>query len=474
MRRTSFDPPDKVAYARELVSQLQKADADLGNKYLTSLAGLLKPNLQEKFLGGPMPDPIPIGVSLAAVAALDENRKNKLGNSQNEEEYSPDEEAEYEINNGENYSGDGWGDDSTDYGEHGFDSQDLAQAAEDKKDENPASWQDEFSRHQANGEFEQSPSNNPSEAFNRTLFPDHAENSLRDEFDRSILNQDFEEQRQEREKTGFRYGQTLALKKDKLIGDTSPLRKIPTLTKENQKIRDDLKMITTIGRISGRDVAATLGLHYLTGNGEPVELADLEKLRGYRPVRDGEARVERFIEGTLSGKNTPRIKEPLKKNIEAFAKSDQKEMHVKDKFEGSFLFSPNLGSGQRDIPIALSDMANAIGSGTIEGVTDITLTRKGNTIEIDGQVEYRLRDRYDFAKGKGTEDERLPQGWLALNPNLRRSHIQKLEDAGGVMPFDVTSTPWRKTISGVLNVDNNGDIIKSGGQITKFQWRDIN
>jgi hypothetical protein len=42
------------------------------------------------------------------------------------------------------------------------------------------------------------------------------------------------------------------------------------------------------------------------------------------------------------------------------------------------------------------------------------------------------------------------------------------------MPFDVTSTPWRKTISGVLNVDNNGDIIKSGGQITKFQWRDIN
>jgi hypothetical protein len=67
-----------VAYGRELVSQLQQADNDLGDKYLTSLAGLLSPDLQEKFLGGPMPENIPIGVSLAAVAALSGIRSNKL------------------------------------------------------------------------------------------------------------------------------------------------------------------------------------------------------------------------------------------------------------------------------------------------------------------------------------------------------------------------------------------------------------
>jgi hypothetical protein len=41
---------------------------------------------------------------------------------------------------------------------------------------------------------DQAPSNDPSDSFNRTFFPGHSENRLRDEFDRSILNHNFEEQ----------------------------------------------------------------------------------------------------------------------------------------------------------------------------------------------------------------------------------------------------------------------------------------
>jgi hypothetical protein len=62
-----------------------------------------------------MPENIPIGVSLAAVAALAGSRSNKLGNNRNEEEGRPDEEAEYD--------GDDGGDDFGDYGGQNFDIQ---------------------------------------------------------------------------------------------------------------------------------------------------------------------------------------------------------------------------------------------------------------------------------------------------------------------------------------------------------------
>ncbi len=75
-----------IAYARELVSQLQEADSGLGDKYLTSLAGLLSPDLQEEFLGGPMPENIPIGVSLAAVAerSADRSGLNEINRRNND------------------------------------------------------------------------------------------------------------------------------------------------------------------------------------------------------------------------------------------------------------------------------------------------------------------------------------------------------------------------------------------------------
>ncbi len=286
-----------IAYARELVSQLQQADTDLGDKYLISLAGLLSSDLQEKFLGGPMPENIPIGVSLAAVAALAGSRNNKLGNNRNEEEGRPEEEAEYDGEDDEDYSGD-WGDDGGDgdYGEQNFDSQ----VAEGERTKNLAAWLDEqtlnnlaeLGRRQVSGEFEQwevnsgddyladnsdpadfweqnlttqaaeefvkeisypdrawgevprrpdevdeengvpyfrgemppplpertlpereapaedqedqPPRNDPREAFDRTLFPGHGENNLRDEFDHSLFNDDLEGQIKEQNKPGYR------------------------------------------------------------------------------------------------------------------------------------------------------------------------------------------------------------------------------------------------------------------------------
>jgi hypothetical protein len=57
-------------------------------------------------------------------------------------------------------------------------------------------------------------------------------------------------------------------------------------------------------------------------------------------------------------------------------------------------------------------MGAAIGSGAIQGQTDITLRREGNVIKIQGEVEHSLHDVYDYALGKDGTDQRLPHGIL--------------------------------------------------------------
>jgi hypothetical protein len=461
-----------IAYARELVSQLQEADSGLGDKYLTSLAGLLSSDLQEKFLGGPMPENIPIGVSLAAVAALAGSRSNKLGNNRNEEDGAPEKEAEYGGDDDEDYSGD-WGDDGGDgdYGEQNFDSQ----VAEGERTENLAAWLDEqtlnnlaeLGRRQVSGEFEQSSSNDPREAFDRTLFPGHGENSLRDEFDRSLFNQSVEEQREEKEKPDFRdVRKTLILKDGKLTGDASPPREILKLSKENQETRDALEKIGNRSELPGYSTSSTLLRHYLNGNGEKVEITDLEKLRSYGPVQEGESNVGQHVESafTEKWKGENKYLEELHKGVTDFIASGEKEMQFRKNLDGRF-----SGEGLQ----TLTDMGGAIGSGTIKGQTDITLRREGNVIKIQGEVEYRLHDTYDFAKGKGGKDGWLPHGLVGGKWDLHRSDIIRLEEAQGVTPFEVTSTPWRREVHGILHLDEQGKIINNAYQRPIFSWKDI-
>ncbi len=87
-------------------------------------------------------------------------------------------------------------------------------------------------------------------------------------------------------------------------------------------------------------------------------------------------------------------------------------------------------------------------------------------------MEYRLYDKYDFAFGKGGGDQPIPQ--LALGGKRGyRSDMQKLEEAQGVTPFEVTSTPWRKEVHGILHLDEQGKIINNAYQRPTFSWKDI-
>jgi hypothetical protein len=49
----------------------------------------------------------------------------------------------------------------------------------------------------------------------------------------------------------------------------------------------------------------------------------------------------------------------------------------------------------------------------------------------------------------------------------------RLEEAQGVAPFEVTSTPWRKEAHGILHLDDGGKIINNAYQRPIFSWKDI-
>jgi hypothetical protein len=374
-----------IAYGRGLMQEIRQKDPELGDKYLLKLLENLSSSLQAAFLGGPKPKYVPLGVPYPDIFPKDtlewEILKRRRGEWELGDEHPLRKHILY-LN---------------------INSQDEEPAKEAEKAENPIAWLDdqalsnlaELGRRQANGEFEQSSSNDPSEAFDRTLFPGHGENDLRDEFDRSLFNQSVEEQREEREKPDFRdVRKTLTLKDGKLIGDASPPREILKLSKENQETRDALNRAQNLGEKNGFFTSSTLLRHYLNGNGEKVEITDLEKLRSYGPVQEGEKNVGRHVESAFTGKweGENRYLKDLHKGVTDFIASGEKEMQLKRNLEGGF-----SGEGFQ----TLTDMGGAIGSGTIQGQTEITLRREGNVIKIQGEVEYRLHDTYDFAKGKG-------------------------------------------------------------------------
>ena len=75
-------------------------------------------------------------------------------------------------------------------------------------------------------------------------------------------------------------------------------------------------------------------------------------------------------------------------------------------------------------------------------------------------------------KERGGEDQHIPHLLLGGKWGYR-SDIIRLEEAQGVTPFEVTSTPWRKEVHGTLYLDDGGKIINNGEQRPIFSWKDI-
>jgi len=108
---------------------------------------------------------------------------------------------------------------------------------------------------------------------------------------------------------------------------------------------------------------------------------------------------------------------------------------VKEPFDGRYKF---------ELPEdRFSDHRLLLGNGFIRATGNFTFSRKGSTIEINGVIENRIRDPFDFTKGRVTRF--LP------GVEVRHDDMIRLEQHGRAKRFMVRST-WRRRIEGRLRI----------------------
>jgi hypothetical protein len=202
-----------LAYGRELVEEIRAKDPELGNKYLLRLLENLSAQLQTLFIGGPKPKHIPLGVPrpdlFPEYSPEWEKLKRRRGEWDSDSRIldltTPPYVPEYMLHAAPDAGGKilrhpGEAD------EEGYKSDETPYIGGDLPPPLPPR-QTQLQQEQAPEEQppeDQSSSSNPREAFDRTMFHGHVNNNLRDEFDRSILDQDIEGQISEQNKIGFR------------------------------------------------------------------------------------------------------------------------------------------------------------------------------------------------------------------------------------------------------------------------------
>lgn len=99
------------------------------------------------------------------------------------------------------------------------------------------------------------------------------------------------------------------------------------------------------------------------------------------------------------------------------------------------------------------DYARALGAAKLRSLGELQATRKGNKVEITGEVYHTVRDTYDF------NDDTFVDQTLFKNERT-------LAENGYAKPFEVYGHKPQK-VTGTLEIKN--------GNITnpKFRWDDI-
>ncbi len=195
-----------IAYGRGLVQEIREKDPELGDKYLLKLVENLSSRLQTLFLGGPLPKRIPLGVPYPDIFPEDSPEWETIKRRRGEWESSrtPPYVPEYVLHAAPTTGGEiprnpGEADEEG-YKNGGPYSRGDVLPPLPQRQSQPQQEQ----APQEQPPEDQSSSSNPREAFDRTMFPGHVDNNLRDEFDHSILDQDIEGQISEQNKFGYR------------------------------------------------------------------------------------------------------------------------------------------------------------------------------------------------------------------------------------------------------------------------------
>lgn len=238
----------------------------------------------------------------------------------------------------------------------------------------------------------------------------------------------------------------------------------PNLTPDQQRTWKTLDTLRNLGRNRfGHKIAPSLIDHYLDGSGEPWEV-DADWARKYGPIQEGEARSQRHFEEWLTGSGKAR-------EDNTFGTIDDWLASGKSSLKINGMHWDGLGKNRSFNPF--SDQELSLGSGSVTATGDLYLERHGNEVVITGIVEQQVHDKYDFNKGTLDSetlglDGRLPHGLPAGDFTLDRARIEDMEKAGGAKAFKLTSSPWRKKLTGRLKLDNTGKVVGS-----EFHWEEV-
>ncbi len=209
------------------------------------------------------------------------------------------------------------------------------------------------------------------------------------------------------------------------------------------KARVRLPMLRDLFRRYDWDVAERLLSHYADGSGEPVTIPS-EFLRDYPTVIQAQKVVLRYFGEWMIG-----LREDSRTGIPKLPLGDGEtvtlgvpidivggDLDDLVMWESSF---KGVGDAGRPFDLwAVGTEAHAsIGGGTLQGfAVSLRLDREGDRIAISGQLQFRVRDRYDFAQSD-------------------TFGLHALEDNGSARSFWVTSEPWSVDVDGIIVIDED-------------------
>ncbi|MEM7314661.1 MAG: hypothetical protein AAF497_16055, partial [Planctomycetota bacterium] len=259
-------------------------------------------------------------------------------------------------------------------------------------------------------------------------------------------------------------------------GPDPELARVPYLERldTERKLNRTLKAVETLVMMAKEEgyVLAADYLQRYVGNEGGVSTLPWLNLRQYEPFQDAENRVRSHYENWFFGKNEDKtVGQPflsLKKGKTLTLGTDGAGSPVMWEAD----WEPWLHDfvvneiHPADVATREQDFMLAFGDAVIKGYGNIDFLRRGDVILVNGFVDMRFDERYDFEDDIGLAG--FATHYTLDTPNVLAHELSNLADHGLAKPFSVQSSQlW--AVSGYIKLVDG----KPDGSKSNIVWREV-
>jgi len=214
-------------------------------------------------------------------------------------------------------------------------------------------------------------------------------------------------------------------------------------------IESKLRSFVNYGRHLGLSTAAANLERFLDGTGGTAHY-DPRWLRSQSAVGAAEESIRRYFADWIAGKRLS--KSPVRQLADELGSLvDGGSAHRFETWQAKP--APSIWHDP--------DLKLAIGRSYIDGIGDMTFTKRGNKVYFDGIVRNDWRDRYDWERGQTAAFPGAHFPVVSIPHDLPLA----LQELGRARPFDMRSA-WRQYVSGALQLGTGGPVLES------IRWTD--